>query len=47
MLLASMPETFYANDRQHRAVIVEARIALAIYARRCCHLALDAERRRL
>jgi fatty acid desaturase len=30
--LGRMPETFYANDRQHRAVIVEARIALAIYA---------------
>jgi fatty acid desaturase len=30
--LGRMPETFYANDRQHRAVILEARIALAVYA---------------
>jgi fatty acid desaturase len=30
--LGRMPETFYTNDRQHRAVILEARTALAIYA---------------
>jgi fatty acid desaturase len=30
--LGRMPETFYANDRQRRAVILEARIALALYA---------------
>jgi len=30
--LGRMPETFYSNDRQHNAVILEARIALAIYA---------------
>jgi fatty acid desaturase len=27
-----LPETFYTNDRQGRAVIAEARIAIAIYA---------------
>jgi len=30
--LGRMPETFYSNDRQHDAVILEARIVLAVYA---------------
>jgi fatty acid desaturase len=30
--LGRTPEAFYANDRQRRAVILEARIALALYA---------------
>jgi fatty acid desaturase len=30
--LGKLPETFYTNDRQGRAVIAEARVALAVYA---------------